>query len=91
MHISPWTLMRKVLCDFSLKLLFWSMSFEGDSRSVKVFRLEFLTLKHPIWEHLPKFILKKFVKVSDNNSMRLSYADIIQHNTELSRTPLPIS
>ena len=48
----------------SVKLLFWSMSFEGDCRSVKVFRLEFLTLKHPISQHLPKFILKKLVCLS---------------------------
>ena len=41
-----------------VKLLFWSMSFEGDCRSIKVFRVEFLTLNHPIWEHLPKFFLK---------------------------------
>ena len=46
---------------FPVNLLFWSMLFEGDCRSVKVFRLEFLTLKHPISEHLPKFILKKLV------------------------------
>ena len=32
----------------TVKLLFRSMSFEVDCRSVKVFRVEFLTLKHPI-------------------------------------------
>ena len=44
-----------------VKLLFQSMSFEGDCRSVKVFRIEFLTLKHPIWQHVPKFSSKKLV------------------------------
>ena len=47
-----------------LKLLFWGMLFEGDCRSVKVFRVEFLTLKHWIWEHLEKFFWKKLVCLS---------------------------
>ena len=49
---------------YTVKLLFRSMSFEVDCRSVKVFRFEFLTLKHPILEHLPKFFLKKLVCLS---------------------------
>ena len=66
-----------------VELFFWSMSFEGDCRSAKVFQVEFLSLKHPILEHLSKIFLKKLAwkKVSDNNSIRLSYADIFQHNT----------
>ena len=42
-----------------------------------------LILKHPIWEHLWKFFLKKLVcqEVFDSNTMCLSYAVVFQHNT----------
>ena len=45
----------------SVKFLLWSISFEGDCRSFEVFQVEFFILKHQIWEHLPKFFLKKLV------------------------------
>ena len=47
-----------------VKLLFWSMSLEGDCWSIKAFRVEFLALKHPIWENLSKFFLKKLLCLS---------------------------
>ena len=40
--------------------LFWSILFEGDCQSVKVFRVEFLALKHPFYKHLPKISFEKF-------------------------------
>ena len=49
-----------------MKLLFWSMSFDGDCLSVEVYRVEFFTLKHPIWiwEHLLNFFLNTLVCLS---------------------------
>ena len=80
MHISLWTLMH---WDFpAVKLLFRSMSFEGDCQSVKVFRVEFVTSKHPIWEHLLKFLekvnLPTFLITIACNSLTLEF---FQYNT----------
>ena len=53
----------------TVKLLFQSISFEADCRSVKIFRAEFLTLKHPI-------LLTYITYNNDNNQDEL----IINYN-----------
>ena len=63
MHISPWTSTRYVPV-ITREALVLKHAVEGDCRSVEVFRVEFLTLKHPIWEDLLKFFLKKLVCLS---------------------------
>ena len=62
----------------SVKLLFWGMLLESDCRSSKVF----LVKKHPISEHLQKFLSKRLVCLSfDGNTLRLSYVGVFQQNT----------
>ena len=83
---STWTSMHKVPLDFPSEnksfLLFWSMSLEGDSRSVKICRVEFLTLKYSILRifaecFLEKFSLPKFLITTACESFTLTFFNIM--------------
>ena len=65
-----------------VKLLFWSMPFEGDRRSVKVFQVEFLTLKHLNQENVSEVLyekvsLPKFLITIACHSLMLIFFNII--------------
>ena len=83
---STWTSMHKVPLDFPSEnksfLLFWSMSLEDDSRSVKICRVEFLTLKHSILRifaegFLEKVSLPKFLITTACESLTLTFFNIM--------------